>query len=91
MSSITWHVVVMIAIIEDKSVDDRHGMAEYKCPYSARELLPIEVCAQVKLLFCETKDGKLKLKLLLSNSGRLKYNRKKMVQFHGLDPTGNLY
>ena len=32
-------------------------MAEYKCPYSARELLPIEACAQVKSLFCETKDG----------------------------------
>ena len=52
----------MIAIIEDKSVDDRHGTAEYKCPYSACELLPIEACAQVKSLFCETKDGKLKLK-----------------------------
>ena len=50
-------------IVEDNSVDDRHGTAEYKCPYSARELLPIEACAQVKSFFCETKDGKLKLKL----------------------------
>ena len=84
----------MIAIIEGKSVDDRHGTAEYKCPYSERELLPIEACAQVNSLYCETKDGKLtkaKSQLLLSKSGRLKYNRKKMVQFHGLDPTGNLY
>ena len=82
-------------IVEDNSVDDRHGTAEYKCPYSARELLPIEACTQVKSFFCETKRWKIKTKtksqLLLSNSGRLKYNRKKMVQFHCLDPTGNLY
>ena len=30
---------------------------------STRELLPIEACTVVKSFFCETKDGKLKLKL----------------------------
>ena len=34
--------------VEDNSVDDRHDMAEYKCPNSAHELLPIEACTRVK-------------------------------------------
>ena len=49
--------------VEDESVEDRYGTVEYKCPYSARELTPVEACKHVKGLFCKIENEKAKLKL----------------------------
>lgn len=49
-------------LVEDMSSVDVHGTAEYKCPYSARGLSPIEACSQIKGFYCDLKDGKLRLK-----------------------------
>lgn len=38
------------------------GVAEYKCPYSARDLTPMEACEQIKGFFCHLKNGEIKLK-----------------------------
>ena len=42
--------------------EEEPGVAEYKCPYSARELTPLEACREVKGFFCTVQDGKPSLK-----------------------------
>lgn len=49
----------LVADVTNRDVD---GTAEYKCPYSARELLPVEACIQLKSFFCKVEDGVVKLK-----------------------------
>ena len=48
-------------LVEDESISNKHGTVEYKCPYSARELSPVEACMQIKKFYCKLEDGKLKL------------------------------
>lgn len=48
--------------VEDQSTNEVDGTAEYKCPYSARELTPVEACTQVKDFYCKLEGGKPVLK-----------------------------
>lgn len=47
--------------VEDK-VTSENGVAEYKCPYSARDITPQEACTAIKGFFCMLQDGNVKLK-----------------------------
>ena len=49
--------------LEDESMEDRYGTFDYKCPYSALELTPVEACKHVKGFFCKIENEKAKLKL----------------------------
>ena len=44
-------------LVEDKSISNKHGTVEYKCPYSARELSPVEACMKIKNFYCKFEDG----------------------------------
>lgn len=48
--------------VKDESVNDTIGVAEYKCPYSARETTPTEACTTIKNFSSTLKDGKVELK-----------------------------
>lgn len=48
--------------VEDENVADCYGTAEYKCPYSAREMSPNEACSKVKTFYCNIQDGNVQLK-----------------------------
>lgn len=48
--------------VGDTSTDDVDGTVEYKCPYSARELTPLEACSQLKDFYCKLVEEKLSLK-----------------------------
>ena len=47
--------------VKDEFASDKRGVAEYKCPYTAREISPQEACTQIQGFFCTLKDGELKL------------------------------
>lgn len=47
--------------VVDPDSSDSEGIAEYKCPYSAREVTPYDACLSVKNFFCKVEDGVLKL------------------------------
>ncbi len=48
--------------VVDPDAEDPNGVAEYKCPYSARDITPQEACTSLKGFFCELKNGKPTLK-----------------------------
>lgn len=48
--------------VVDPDSEDPNGVAEYKCPYSAREMTPREACSSLKGFFCKLEDGKVALK-----------------------------
>ena len=52
-----------LACSPDGMVEDKGstGTVEFKCPYSARDITPVEACA-TKGFYCALKDGKLELK-----------------------------
>ena len=46
----------------DTSSGDSKVLFEYKCPYSARELTPLEACTQPKYFYCKFDGGRKSLK-----------------------------
>lgn len=48
-------------VVDPDSAADTNGIAEYKCPYSAREMSPEEACSRVKGFFCKLQSGKVTL------------------------------
>ena len=44
----------------DTSSGDSNVLFEYKCPYSARELTPLEACTQPKYFYCKFDGGRKK-------------------------------
>ena len=48
--------------VADPDSEDPSGIAEYKCPYTAREITPTEACTSLKGFFCALDNGKLTLK-----------------------------
>ena len=48
--------------VVDPDIADPNGVAEYKCPYSAREMTPYEACTSVKNFYCKLEDEKVSLK-----------------------------
>ena len=49
--------------VKDEAASNPNGVAEYKCPYSARNMTPQEACTQIKGFFCTLQDGTMKLKM----------------------------
>lgn len=47
--------------VVDPDSEDPNGVAEYKCPYTAREMTPIEACTSIKGFYCTLVDGKVTL------------------------------
>lgn len=48
--------------VADPDCEDPKGVAEYKCPYSAREITPYEACTSLKGFFCKLENGKVTLR-----------------------------
>lgn len=53
-----------IACSPDDLVTDNDilGVAEYKCPYKARDITPIQACEQFPDFFCSIVDGEIRLR-----------------------------
>lgn len=47
--------------VVDPDSEDPNGIAEYKCPYAARDVTPHEACTSVKGFFCKIVDEKVVL------------------------------
>ncbi len=51
--------------VVDPDSEDPNGVAEYKCPYTARDMTPIEACTYIKGFFCRLVDGKVTLQTII--------------------------
>lgn len=48
--------------VVDPDSEDADGLAEYKCPYTARDMTPYEACTSLKSFFCKLEDEKVVLR-----------------------------
>ena len=46
-------------VVDPDSAEDPNGLAEYKCPYTAREITPEAACKEIKGFFCTLQNGKV--------------------------------
>lgn len=49
--------------VVDPDSSDPNGLAEYKCPYSARDFTPHEACESLKGFYCKLENEKVKLQI----------------------------
>ncbi len=49
-------------VADPDSAEDPNGIAEYKCPYTAREMTPEEACNGIKGFFCTLHNGTVTLR-----------------------------
>lgn len=48
--------------VVDPDSEDSDGVAEYKCPYGARDMTPYEACSSIKGFFCMLQEEKVTLR-----------------------------
>ena len=49
-------------VVDPDSAEDTNGIAEYKCPYTAREMTPAEACNNIKGFFCTLRGESVTLR-----------------------------
>lgn len=49
-------------VVDPDSAEDTNGIAEYKCPYTAREMTPEAACNHIKGFFCTLEGERVTLR-----------------------------
>ena len=48
-------------VVDPDVIENSNGIAEYKCPYTARDLTPQEACTRIPAFFCSLQDQNITL------------------------------